>query len=214
MGALLAAEIASIRVSGLALSANVVGAALFAVPATAIVSRHGRRPSLAAAYGIAAVGSLIVVAAAMRDSIALLFLGLFLFGGATTAGLQARYAAVDLAPAALRGRHLSLVVWATTIGAVVGPSLAAPAGVSLARYGVPTLAAPFVFSALLFGLSALLLLLLLRPDPAVVARGMLAATGRAIARRARDRHGRCAPRRRVAGAGAPGRERDGRSVTW
>ena len=176
VGALLAAEIASIRVSGIALSANVVGGALFAVPATAIVSRYGRRPSLAAAYGVAAVGSLIVVAAAMRDSIGLMFLGLFLFGGATTAGLQARYAAVDLAPAALRGRHLSLVVWATTIGAVVGPSLAAPAGVSLTRYGIPTLAAPFVFSALLLGLSALLLLLLLRPDPAVVARGMLATT--------------------------------------
>ena len=176
VGALLAAEIASIRVSGIALSANVVGGALFAVPATAIVSRHGRRPSLAAAYGIAAVGSLIVVAAATRQSIALMFLGLFLFGGASTASLQARYAAVDLAPAALRGRHLSLVVWATTIGAVVGPSLAAPAGVSLDRYGIPTLAAPFVFSALLLGVSALLLLFLLRPDPAVVARGMLATT--------------------------------------
>jgi MFS family permease len=36
---------------------------------------------------------------------------------------------------------------------------------------VPTLAGPFFFSALLFGLATLLLLLLLRPDPAVVARG-------------------------------------------
>jgi MFS family permease len=35
---------------------------------------------------------------------------------------------------------------------------------------VPTLAAPFLFSAVLLGLAALLLLLLLRPDPAVVAR--------------------------------------------
>ena len=53
----------------------------------------------------------------MRGSIPLLFLGFFLFGGATAAGLQARYAAVDLAPVALRGRHLSLIVWATTLGA-------------------------------------------------------------------------------------------------
>ena len=170
VGALLAADIAGVGVSGLAQSAIVVGAALFAIPATGIVYRHGRRPSLAAGYFVAAVGALIVVAAAMRESIPLLFVGFFLFGGATAAGLQARYAAVDLAPAALRGRHLSLIIWATTLGAVIGPSLAPLAGVSVGRYGVPTLAGPFFFSALLLGLATLLLMLFLRPDPAVVAR--------------------------------------------
>jgi MFS family permease len=173
VGALLAADIAGVGVSGVAQSAIVVGAALFALPATAIVHRRGRRPSLAAGYFVAAVGAIIVVIAAVRGSTPLLFVGFFLFGGATAAGLQARYAAVDLAPAALRGRHLSLIVWATTLGAVVGPSLAAPAGASLDRYGVPTLAGPFFFSALLLGLSALLLMLLLRPDPAVIARGAI-----------------------------------------
>jgi MFS family permease len=173
VGALLAADIAGIGLSGLAQSAIVVGTALFAVPATAIVDRRGRRPSLAAGYFVAAVGALIVVIAAMRGSIPLLFVGFFLFGGATTAGLQARYAAVDLAPAELRGRHLSLIVWATTLGAVVGPSLAPWAGTSVGRYGVPTLAGPFVFSALLFGLATLMLMLFLRPDPAVVARGAM-----------------------------------------
>jgi MFS family permease len=177
VGALLAADIAGVGVSGLAQSAIVVGAALFALPATAIVYRHGRRPSLAASYFVAAVGSIIVVAAAVRGSIPLLFLGFFLFGGATAAGLQARYAAVDLAPAALRGRHLSLIVWATTLGAVVGPSLAPLAGASVGRYGVPTLAGPFFFSALLFGLATLLLVLLLRPDPAVVARAAIGHLG-------------------------------------
>jgi MFS family permease len=173
VGALLAADIAGVGVSGLAQSAIVVGAALFAVPATAIVDRRGRRPSLAAGYLVATVGAIIVVAAAARGSVPLLFVGFFLFGGATAAGLQARYAAVDLAPAALRGRHLSLIVWATTLGAVVGPSLAPVAGASVGRYGVPTLAGPFFLSALLFGLATLLLMLLLRPDPAVVARRAL-----------------------------------------
>ena len=177
VGALLAADIAGVAVSGLAQSALVVGAALFAVPATAIVNRHGRRPSLAAGYLVAAVGAIVVVLAAVRGSIPLLFAGYFLFGGATAAGLQARYAAVDLAPAPLRGRHLSWIVWATTLGAVVGPSLASVAGMSVDDYGVPTLAGPFVFSALLFGLAALLLILLLRPDPAVVARGGVGAPG-------------------------------------
>ncbi len=173
VGALLAAEIAGVSLSGVAQSASVIGAALFAVPAAAIVVRRGRRPSLAAGYALAAVGSLLIVAAATRNSVPLLFAGLFLFGCASAAGYQARYAAVDLASDAVRGRHLSLVVWATTSGAIVGPSLAAPSGAALARYGVPTLAGPFVFSALLFGVAVLVLLLFLRPDPAVVARGLV-----------------------------------------
>jgi MFS family permease len=177
VGALLAADLAGIGVSGLASSAIVVGSALLAVPATAIVNRRGRRPSLAAGYFVAAVGATLVVVAAVRGSIPLLFLGFFLLGGATAANFQARYAAVDLAPAALRGRHLSLIVWATTLGAVVGPSLAPLAGAAVARYGVPTLAGPFFFSALLFGLATLLLLLFLRPDPAVVARATLGSQG-------------------------------------
>jgi len=168
VGALLAAELAGVGLSGLAQSAAVVGGALAAIPATAMVHRHGRRPSLAAAYGIAAVGALVVVAA-VRGSLPLLFLGFFLFGGATAANFQARYAAVDLAPAALRARHLSLIVWATTIGAVAGPHLAAPAGTALSRFGIPTLAAPYFFSALLFVITGLALLALLRPDPALLA---------------------------------------------
>src|SRR3712207_1998977 len=91
VGALLAADIAGVSVSGPAQSALVVGAALFALPATAIVNRRGRRPSLAAGYFVAAVGSIVVVVAAVRNSIALLFVGFFLFGGASAAGLQARY---------------------------------------------------------------------------------------------------------------------------
>jgi MFS family permease len=173
VGALLAADIAGVGVSGLAQSAAVVGTALFAVPATAIVRSHGRRPSLATLYLVAAMGAILVVTAAVHGSIPLLFLGFFLFGGATAANFQARYAAVDLAPAALRGRQLSLIVWATTIGAVMGPSLAPLAGRFVARYGVPTLAGPYFFSALLFGLAILLLTVFLRPDPAVVARTAL-----------------------------------------
>ncbi len=143
VGALLAADIAGIGVSGLAISANVVGAALFAVPATAIVHRYGRRLSLAAGYATAALGSILLVSAAVR------------------------------------GRHLSLVVWATTIGAIIGPSLAPVAGRTVEVYGVPTLAGPFVFSAMLLGLAALLLFGLLRPDPAVVARELLGDSGAA-----------------------------------
>src|SRR5262245_4570805 len=90
VGALLAAELVGIGLSGLAQSAVVIGAALATIPATAIVHRHGRRPSLATAYGVAAVGALLVVVAAVRGSLPLLFLGYFLFGGATAARSEER----------------------------------------------------------------------------------------------------------------------------
>jgi MFS family permease len=181
VAALLAAELGGVGISGLAQSAAVVGAALFAVPATAMVHRDGRRPSLAACYATAAAGAILIVAAALRHALPLLFAGTFLLGGSTTATYQARYAAVDLAPPALRGRHLSLIVWATTVGAVIGPSLAGPAGTLLATHGIPTLAGPFLFASLLFVLAAFLLLALLRPDPAVVARRAQAEGGPAAA---------------------------------
>lgn len=170
VGALLAADMVSVGVSGLAQSAVVMGAALLAVPATRIVRSFGRRPSLSGAYLVAAAGGLVTVLAAMTDSIPLLFAGFFLFGGGTTASLQARYAAVDLAPRELYGRHLSFSVWASTLGGVLGPNLAALAGTSLSGYGVPALAGPFVFSTALFALAALVLFAGLRPDPLVVAR--------------------------------------------
>src|SRR5262245_930944 len=170
VGALLTAELAGTSVSGLEQSAVVIGAALLAFPATEIVNRRGRRPSLAASYFAAALGSIVIVIAAKGASaIPLLLGGFFLFGGAIAAGLQARYAAVDLAPAALRARHLSMIVWAATIGAVAGPNLAALAGASLDDYGIPVLAGPFFFAALLFALAAVVLILMMRSDPAHLA---------------------------------------------
>jgi MFS family permease len=96
--------------------------------------------------------------------------GLFGFGAATACGLQARYAAADLAVPERRGRDLSLVVWATTVGSVLGPNLAGP-GDDLGRsLGLPGLGGVFAVSALVFGLVALAVGTLLRPDPLLLAR--------------------------------------------
>jgi predicted MFS family arabinose efflux permease len=81
-----------------------------------------------------------------------------------------------LAPPQLYGRHLSIIVWATTLGGVVGPNLAATAGTALSPCGIPTLAAPFVLSGVLFVLVSALLFALMRPDPLVVARESAVST--------------------------------------
>jgi MFS family permease len=174
VGALLAAEMVGVGVAGLAQSAAVLGSAVMTIPALRIVNRFGRGPSLAALYLVAAAGAGAVLVAAMTGAVLLLFLGYFLFGAGTAAGFQARYAAVDLAPPDRFGRHLSLVVWATTIGAVIGPNVAAFAARTLGSSRVPPLAAPFGLSAMICVAVAAILILGLRPDPLLLARG---ATG-------------------------------------
>ncbi|WP_319462293.1 MFS transporter [Micromonospora sp. RTP1Z1] len=175
VGALLAARIAGTAAAGLAQSAGVVGAALLAVPVTRIMLGHGRRPGLVVAYLVGATGGVLVVLAAVTRWVPLLFLGMLLFGGGTAANLQARYTAVDLAEPARRGRQLSVIVWATTIGAVAAPNFAALADRTTNRWGLPPLAGPFAFSATAFVLAAVVLLLLLRPDPLLTARRLVAA---------------------------------------
>jgi len=174
VGALLVAELAGAVVAGLAASASVVGAALVAVPVSRLMDRRGRRPGLVAAYATGALGALVVAGGAWLGSAAVALAGLVLFGGATAAGLQARYAATDLAPPERRGTALSTVVWATTLGAVAGPNLADPAGGLAEAAGLPPLAGPFVFSAGVFALAAGALALLLRPDPLLLARSLAA----------------------------------------
>jgi MFS family permease len=170
VGALLAAKMGGAGVSGLAASAVVVGAALIAVPATRIMRAGGRRPGLVFAYLIGLLGAVVVVAGAAIDRLALVFLGTFLFGGATAANLQARYTAVDLAEPRERGRQLSLIVWATTVGAVAGPIAAPFADRAVSGLQLPEYAGPFAMSAAAFALAALLLQIWLRPDPLLVAR--------------------------------------------
>jgi len=167
---LLAFELSgSAALAGLAPSASVFGAGV-AAAAIGASSRRGRRPGLVAGYLVGLTGALIAVSAAVISSFPLMVAATFLFGSSTASNLQARYAVTDLAEPGRRGSDLSIVVWATTVGAVLGPNLSGP-GVAAARLlGVPDLSGPYLLSAAGFGSAALLLLLLLRPDPLLLAR--------------------------------------------
>jgi MFS family permease len=178
VGGLLARQVAgSDAAGGLGQTASVLGAAVIAVPLARVSDRSGRRVGLALGYGIAVAGALVVVAAAAVSSLPLLLAGLFAVGAATTSGLQARYAAADLALPAHRGRALSLVVWATTIGSVLGPNLAGPADDLGRGLGLPALGGAFVLPAVAFGVVAAGALLLLRPDPLLLARRLATGDG-------------------------------------
>ncbi|RBY85191.1 MFS transporter [Blastococcus sp. TF02A-26] len=183
LGGLLARDVAgSDSASGLGQTAGVLGAAVLAVPLARISDRSGRRAGLAAGFAVAVVGAVVTVVAAALSSLPLLMAGLFAFGAATACGLQARYAAADLAAPERRGRDLSLVVWATTIGSVLGPNLAGPGADLGVRLGLPSLGGGFALSAAVFLLVAALFLGLLRPDPLLLARRLRDGDGPAPTR--------------------------------
>ncbi|GAA3457339.1 MFS transporter [Dactylosporangium matsuzakiense] len=174
VGALLAASLAGPWAAGIAGSCAVVGAAVIAIPATRLMRTGGRRPGLVFAYALGSLGALLVVLAVQLASVPVLFLGTLLFGGSSAANLQSRYAAVDLAEPDRRARHLSTVVWATTVGAVLGPNLA-----PLTDRFLPEYAGPYLFSALAFALAAVVISVLLRPDPLLTAAAVATSTAAA-----------------------------------
>ncbi|MQA84504.1 MAG: MFS transporter [Streptosporangiales bacterium] len=167
---LLAEQVASADVAGFAQTATVLGAAVVVAPISRLIAARGRRAGLTFGYLLAAAGAVIAVVAGTAGLYPLLLVGMLAFGSGTATNLQARYAAADLATPERRGQALSMVVWATTLGAVAGPNLAEPAGRLSGALGIPALAGGFVVSAVVFLLGGLVILALLRPDPLLVAR--------------------------------------------
>ena len=166
MGAILAGRLSgSDAWSGMAASVATLGAALAAIPLARLAARYGRRVSLTTGALIASSGAVVTITAVIQAWFPLLLAGLMLIGVATAVNLQSRFAATDLAAPATRGRDLSVVVWATTVGAVSGPNLLVP-GEALGRYlGLPELAGPFVFSLIAQLLAAVVYIVALKPDP-------------------------------------------------
>ncbi|MEO3869154.1 MFS transporter [Nonomuraea sp. B12E4] len=169
-------------ISGFAGTATTLGAALLALPTARAAGRSGRRAGLALAYTAALLGCVISVSAIGARSWPMLLAGLVLVGGGSAGNLAARYAATDLSPRGRSARHLSLVVWASTIGSVAGPNLAEPADQIGVRLGLVEKAGPYAFSALAFALALVVILGLLRPDPLQLARELDGTRGAGPAR--------------------------------
>ncbi|MBA0052479.1 MFS transporter [Streptomyces sp. AJS327] len=180
VGALLAQDmLGGTHLAGLPSALFTAGSALAAVVVGRVSQARGRRPGLAAGYLAGALGSAGVILAAVLDSPVLLFVSLFVYGAGTATNLQARYAGADLAAPGRRGRAVSTVLVATTLGGVVGPNLAAPTGTFAETLGIPHLAGPFILSGVAYALAALVLALRLKPDPLLLARALAEREARA-----------------------------------
>jgi MFS family permease len=179
-GALLAEQLTgSPAAAGLPLSLLVLGSGVGSVAVTRVMAAAGRRRGLASAYLAGTAGTALVVAATAWRSWPLVLAGCGLLGGGNAAVMLARYAAADLADR--RGRSISTVVTAASVGAVVGPNLLGPAGALATTVGLPAPTGLFLVAVPAFLGAALLLTAFLRPDPLEMARAAAPSTAPAAA---------------------------------
>ena len=147
VGSLLAAHVAGGEsAAGLAATMSTLGSAIAAIPLARVAMHRGRRRALTIGASVAVVGVSLVIVAGGLMSLPLVLLGLLGLGVGGAVNLQARFAVTDYSSAENRGRDLSMVVWATTIGAIVGPNLNGIGLVIGDALGMPELTGPFIFT--------------------------------------------------------------------
>ncbi|MGS5008565.1 MFS transporter [Bacillus cereus] len=170
VGALLAQQmLGTDAFAGLPTAMFTLGSALAAFIVGKLSQRYGRRIGLATGFIVGGFGAIGVVMAALTNSIILLLISLLIYGAGTATNLQARYAGTDLADKKQRATAVSITMVMTTFGAVAGPNLVGVMGSFAHSIGVPKLAGPFMLSAAAFILAGLVLFVMLRPDPLIIA---------------------------------------------
>jgi len=159
------------------------------------MGRFGRRMGLTTAYTFGLI-SAVVGAVAVYFSIFPLLLLSAAGMGVTRAGADmSRFAAGELYPEQQRARMIGRIVFAGTIGAILGPLLVGPGGQLATLLGVnpnativlmqtqfmdsimPSInftrgltTGPWVIAGIMYGTAALITFLFLRPEPALVAK--------------------------------------------
>ena len=156
--------------AGVPSTISLLGRAAIAIPIGVLMDRAGRRPALLLGYLFGALGFAVSAVSVGWSSFFLLCLGAGLAGVANGASQQARYIASEVWSSDRRARIIGLIVFAGTIGAIFGPLLVAPAGILAQQFGGSVYAGPYWVGAVLAVLAALLIFVLLRPDPRELSR--------------------------------------------
>ena len=125
----------------------------------------GRRGGLVAGLVTGVIGSSVTFYAIAIHSFPLFLMGMVLMGIANAAVQLGRFAAAEVNKPEHRGRAISNVVIGGTVGSVIGPFVAGPAGNIVGSWGVDELAGAYLFAAILFAVGAVVVFIGLRPDP-------------------------------------------------
>jgi len=171
VGALLAQDmLGTDGLAGIPIGLFTLGSAATAYLVGRVSQRAGRRTGLTLGFAAGGLGALGVVVAAAAGSVPMLFVSLLVYGAGSATNLQARYAATDLASPTSRATAVSVALFSTTFGAVAGPNLVDPLSSLALTLGLPALSGPFLLAAVAYAAAGAVLLVLLRPDPLLLAR--------------------------------------------
>ena len=152
--------------AGLAAAMMQVGSVVATVPLARRMARLGRRRGLVAGWSIGTVGATLAFVAAVADFYPLLVVGIVGIGAGNATNLAARFASADLAPEDRRARSIGMLVWATTFGAALGPTIAlGPSSAVAEFFGLPELSGPYLLGIILFVIGLTFTHIWLRPDP-------------------------------------------------
>ena len=132
--------------SGLPAAVSIVGRAVGSALLSILMARRGRRLGLILGYAIGTAAAGTAAVATILSSFWLLLLAMFLVGFGYGSNFLARYAAADLYPAEQRASAIGWIVWAGTVGAVLGPILLEPAHAFAITLGVVGFAGPYIIS--------------------------------------------------------------------
>lgn len=120
---------------GVPVATSIIGTAAGTAFLSYLMARRGRRFGLVFGYFMGAIAAATAVVATVFNWFPLLLVALFFFGAGFGSNYLARYAAADLFPVARQASAISWVVWAGTIGAVLGPTLMQPAQKMAENFG-------------------------------------------------------------------------------
>lgn len=142
-----------------------VARALVAYPFGLLMDRMGRRVALAGGYLGFVVGGVIAIAAIATQSYLLFLVASFMIGVSRTAGDQSRFIVAEIFPLNRRATAIGAIVFAGTVGSVLGPNLVSVSRGWVQAMGLPADAGPFMVAAIMMAAAALITFIFLRPDP-------------------------------------------------
>ena len=148
--------------AGMPLAAGFLGIALASLLLPGVFVRWGLRRGLILGYLFAFVGSVLLIFALSALSFPLLLVGMALIGVGHACNQLTRYAAADLAPVHKRATALGTIVWAGTLGSIVGPLSLQPSSTIATSLGRSELTGGFLVSAAFLGAVISLYLFALR----------------------------------------------------
>lgn len=159
--------------AGVPATVVLLGRAGAAFPIGALMDRRGRRAGISLGLLGAVIGAAVMVAGLLQSSFALFLLGALLTGTGRGASEQARYVAADIEPPERVANGIGTLVFANTVGAVLGPLLIPWSEGWAEGRGLIGLVGPYVLAALLTAAALATIFVFLRPDPRDISRRTL-----------------------------------------